>query len=132
MELCVVAGAVEGLQPGVYKYLWKNHSLSLIEPGDVRSALGRAALFQNFIALAPAIIVIAADYDKTSGLYGERGKARYVPLDAGHASQNIRLMAAAMDLNVGIVGAFIDEAVKRVLGFRDEDPLLIIPAGHPK
>jgi len=131
LELYLVAGAVEGLPAGVYRYLWRSHELERLKQGDVRRALALASLLQGFVSRAPASVVLAADFEKTAAKYGERGKSRYVPLDAGHASQNLRLAASALGLGVGIVGAFEDNAVKNILGIKEE-PLLILPLGRPR
>jgi len=56
----VVAGEVEGLQPGVYRYLVDSHSVALVKQGDLRAALSSAALGQEWVRTAPASVVIAA------------------------------------------------------------------------
>ena len=52
-------------------------------------------------------------------------------MEAGHIGQNIFLQAEAMGLGTGIVGAFHDEKVSRVLKIpKEHEPLLIMPIGH--
>ena len=131
LDIYVVAGRVAEVDPGIYEYLWREHALKPVKPGDFRSSLARAALLQMFIARAPVIILITADYRRTERKYGQRGIKRYVPLDAGHASQSLHLQAAALHLATATVGAFSDSAVKRILGLDHEEPLLIIPVGKP-
>ena len=127
----VVAGRVVDLEPGIYEYLWQDHALKPVKRGDFRRSLAQAALLQGFIAQAPVIIVLSADYRRTKRKYGQRGSERYVPLDAGHASQNLHLQAVALHLATATVGAFSDSGVKRILGLDGEEPLLIIPVGRP-
>jgi SagB-type dehydrogenase family enzyme len=131
LGIYVVAGRVAEVDSGIYKYLWRDHTLKRIKSGDFRSYLALAALRQGFIAQAPVIIIITADYRRTEEKYGHRGRERYVPLDAGHASQNLHLQAAALNLATATVGAFSDERVKKILDLHGEDPLLIIPVGRP-
>ncbi|HEY7677906.1 MAG TPA: nitroreductase family protein, partial [Candidatus Methylomirabilis sp.] len=65
--------------------------------------------------------------------YGDRGRARYVPMDAAHAAENVLLQAVALDLGAVPVGAFEDEAVRRALGISaDEVPLYLIPIGRTR
>jgi SagB-type dehydrogenase family enzyme len=99
--------------------------------GDRRRELRAAALGQDCVGAAAAVIALAAVYERTSGTYGERG-IRYVHIEVGHAAQNVCLQAAALGLGAVVVGAFEDGAVKRVLGLAGgEEPLALIPVGHP-
>ena len=78
---------------------------------------------------APVSIVFTAIYSRTTRIYGKRGEVRYVHMDMGCAGQNVHLQAEALGLGTVIIGAFRDEAVKRVLGVKDEEPLYIMPVG---
>lgn len=129
LNIYVVVGRVTGVEPGIYEYIWRKHALELVKIGEFRRSLAQAALQQMFIARAPLIIVITAEYRRTAAKYGQRGIERYVPLDAGHASQSLHLQAAALRLASATVGAFSDSAVKELIGLEDEEPLLIIPVG---
>jgi SagB-type dehydrogenase family enzyme len=127
LEIYLVAGKVEGIEPGVYHYNPANHSITIKKQSDVRSKLAIAALGQEYIAKAPISIVISAIYERTTRRYGERG-IRYVYMEAGHAGQNCHLQCETMGLGTVMIGAFDDEEVKRVLGIA-EAPLYIMPVG---
>jgi SagB-type dehydrogenase family enzyme len=97
--------------------------------GDLRGKLTTAALGQPQIQEAPAALVLAAVYERTTSRYQGRG-VRYVHNDVGHAGQNVSLQAVALGLGSVIVGAFEDDEVHNVLGLaNDERPLYIIPVG---
>lgn len=131
LEIYVAAGKVNGLQPGLYKYIPDGHSLVKVSDGDIRSQVASAALGQQHVSEAPAVFIVAADYSRTAGRYGERA-TRYVHMEAGHTSQNICLQAISYGLGTLIVGAFNDEQLKSVLGLpANEDPLNLIPVGRP-
>ncbi len=130
LEIYLVAGTVAAAPAGVYRYLPAHHRLERTVAGDRRRALAAAAFHQNWIAEAPAMIVIAAVVRRTRLKYGERGE-RYVPIEAGHAAQNVGLQAVALGLGATIVGAFADAEVKRLLGLTEEEPLLLVPVGKP-
>ncbi len=66
LEIYLVAGMVEGLKAGIYRYYWQDHSVRLLKPGDYRASLAGAALLQEFIERAPATLVITAMYRKTA------------------------------------------------------------------
>lgn len=72
-------------------------------------------------------MVICAEYQRTTRKYGEPGK-RYVHIEVGHVGQNIYLQAESLGLATVAIGAFVDEAVKKVLNIKEE-PLYIMPVG---
>ncbi len=103
----------------------------LMLEGDLRRELAAACIHQMFIADAPVSLVIAAEYERTTRIYGSRG-IRYVYMEAGHASQNIYLQCENLGLATVAIGAFDDESVSSVLGLpKDHKPLYIMPIGFP-
>ncbi|HET7091386.1 MAG TPA: SagB/ThcOx family dehydrogenase [Anaerolineae bacterium] len=121
------------MREGVYHYEPETHRLTVQIQGDVRQALHEAALRQEAVLNAPAVIVIAAVYARTTQKYGEERSPRYVHLEAGHAAQNVLLQAVALDLGAVPIGAFWDDQVKQVLALPpDQQPLYLIPVGHPR
>lgn len=125
----VAVGRVEGLKAGVYRYRPQPHDLQRMLDEDVRPALERAAIGQLWIGNGAAVLVFAADYARTTQRYGERG-IRYVHMEVGHAAQNVYLQAEALGLGTVAVGAFDDDAVKRITGLREtETPLYLMPVG---
>jgi SagB-type dehydrogenase family enzyme len=126
----VAVGNVEGLNPGIYKYVPSAHSIQRVLDGDVRGELAQASLGQRWVEKAAADIVIAAAYERTTAKYGERG-VRYVHMEAGHAAQNLCLQATALRLGVVTVGAFDDERVSATLNLpQNQTPLYVIPVGR--
>jgi SagB-type dehydrogenase family enzyme len=129
LELYVVAGNVNGLPPGIYKYDLCSHELSLSVQSDKRRELCEAALSQSSIIEAAAVFAVSAVYKRTTAKYGERG-IRYVHMEAGHAAQNLLLQAAVLGLGSVLVGAFSDERVRQILMLNEiESPLYLIPVG---
>ncbi len=117
---------------GVYRYLPKEHSLKPVRKGDFRGSLCEAALNQPSVKNAPLVIVIAADYSRTTRKYKSHG-TRYVHMEVGHCGQNIHLQAVALGLNSVSVGAFSEEGVRKVLLLPEKlTPLYLIPVGYRK
>lgn len=130
LETYLVAGNVQGLEPGVYHYRPEQHDLVLTKAGALRLELARAALGQDCVADGAATIVFAGVYSRTARKYGQRA-TRYVHLEAGHAAQNVCLQATAIGLGSVTVGAFDDDEVKQVLALPDShDPIYMIPVGR--
>jgi SagB-type dehydrogenase family enzyme len=116
---------------GLYHYLPDGHRVEALAGGDRRSTLARAALGQDAVADAAAVVVVTAVYARTEGKYGDRAQ-RYVHLEAGHAAQNVLLQAVSLGLGAVPIGAFDDRAVQEVLELpADHEPLYLIPVGHP-
>jgi SagB-type dehydrogenase family enzyme len=132
LELYLVAGeqGVTSLDPGVYRYLVAEHSLMPTVQGDQRAPVARASLHQSWMAQAPVLVVIAADYRRCTARYGDRG-VMYTHMESGHVGQNVFLMAEALGLGAGIVGAFEDRGLAQVLQLRPgQVPLLVMPVGY--
>ena len=130
LEIYAVAGNVEDLSAGVYKYEVDKHQLVRVMDGDIRNELSSAALGQGSVRSGAIAFVFTAVYERITIKYGDRG-VRYVHLETGHAAQNLCLQATAMGLGVVTVGAFSDEQVVEVLNLpEDEKPLYILPVGR--
>lgn len=129
MEVYVLAGKVNGLSNGVYKYIPKTHSLKRVFSEDKRTEIYKVALQQSSIKDAAAVLIMAGVYERTSYKYGARAE-RYVHMEAGFVGENVCLQAVALGIGTVMIGAFQDEGVKTVLALpNDEFPLAIMPLG---
>jgi SagB-type dehydrogenase family enzyme len=132
LEVYVVVGSsgVEGLESGVYRYRPGRHELGRGRTGDVQSELRAAAIDQEFVEDAAVDIVVCAVDERTTQKYGERGEQRYVPMEAGHAGENLYLQAEALGLATVSIGAFRDDRVRDVVAApASQRPLYIFPVG---
>jgi SagB-type dehydrogenase family enzyme len=131
MEVDVVAGNVEGLEPGVYRYDCDDHSLVLRMEGDRRADVAEAALNQDCLFRAPAVFALSAVYERTKKKYSDRG-IRYAHIETGAVCENIYLQAESLGLGTVLVGAYYDDDISEVLELaKDETPLALMPIGHP-
>jgi nitroreductase len=104
----------------------------VVRDPKVKHGLCEAALNQILIEKASVVIVVCADPTRSSRRYGSRGMNLYCLQDTAAATQNILLTAHAMGLAACWVGAFNEDAAKRVLDVVGElRPVAIIPVGHP-
>ena len=130
LEVYVVAGNVDQVEPGVYRYVSNRHLLEQVFAGDIRKDLAEAALNQEMISDAPFSLIYSAIFERTTQRYGDRGRLRYVPMDLGHSAQNVYLQAESLGLGTCAVGAFNDEEVTGVMQLPDEEEVLyIMPVG---
>ena len=133
LEIYVVVAenGVEGLEPGIYHYDPYTHTIRLTRKGDFVDELYEACLRQPWVKEAPVNIVIVAEYERTTRVYGERG-IRYVHMEVGHVGQNIYLEATALGLGTVAIGAFYDNQVREILGLPPNyHPLYVMPVGVP-
>lgn len=131
LELYLVAGNVEHIEPGIYRYVPDGHRLAALMRGDRRADVARAALGQECVERAAAVLTFAAVEERTARKYGKRSE-RYVPIEVGHAAQNVLLQATALGLGAVVVGAFDDRALQGTLGLQQEEtPLYLVPVGKP-
>jgi SagB-type dehydrogenase family enzyme len=129
LELHLVAGRVEDLPQGIYKYRPDGHEIMRAVDGDKRIELGRAAFGQTAITDAAALLLVTAIYGRTTARYGERG-VRYVHIEIGHVGQSVCLQAVALQLGAVVIGAFDDPQVKRIAKLMPkEEPLYMIAIG---
>ena len=129
LEMFVVVNQVEGLNKGIYHYLPVEHELEFLRADDVLEPLFRACLSQSMILEAGATLVFAAVFERTTARYGNRGE-RYVLNEIGHASQNVHLQAAALDLGTVVIGAYRDDEVEDILQLGDQYRVLyLMPVG---
>lgn len=129
LEVYVVAGNVDGLSDGVYRYRTEGHTLQRIRDRDLRKNLSECALHQTQITDAAVDIVFAAVFNRSTTKYGERG-VRYAYIEAGHAAQNVYLQAEASGIGVCAVGAFYEQEVSELLALPDDEiPIYILTVG---
>ncbi len=96
LETYVAALNVEGLRPGVYRYLPTTHQL-LFEFGreDLRTAIAESARGQGFCGSAAAVFIWTAIPYRMEWRYGLAAH-KVIALDAGHVCQNLYLACGAI------------------------------------
>lgn len=131
LDIYVVTGAVGGLPVGVYRYLPDEHTLARTAEDDRREAVVQAAVQQAWMGRAPVILVVTAEFERTTVKYGDRG-VRYAHIEVGSVAQNVYLQCAALGLGTTFVGAFYDDEVREALGLSaGHRPLGLLPVGSP-
>lgn len=99
---------------------------------EVRRNLAAASYGQEFLAEAPACLVVSAEPGRSAARYGERGANLYAIQDTAAAAENILLAATGYGLGTCWVGAFDEEAVRGAAGLGPElRPVALIALGYP-
>ncbi len=124
-ETFVLVNRVEGLEPGLYRFIATRHALlRLPAPPDVTGQVMEAAHGQESIPQSAVTFIWAAVTERMSWRYVERSM-RYLFLDAGHVCQNLYLAAEAIGCGVCAIAAYEDEVMNAVLGLDGVDQFVI-------
>ncbi len=131
LEIYVLVGKVNGIEPGLYRYVSQDHKIVRTINKDLRKELCTASYNQQMIADAPAVLFYSAIYSRCTSKYGSRGRERYVCMDLGHSAENVYLQAEALNLGTCAIAAFNDKLVSKFLQLpKEEEPLYIMPIGY--
>ncbi len=132
VETYLVVNRVIELEPGVYHYSTRDHSLDVLRVGDFGPDISYAALGQRMCADAAVVFVWTAVFDRCKWKYGQRAY-RYVYLDAGHIAQNLALAAVSIGLGTCQIGALYDDEVNKIVGVdgTEESVLYMSTVGYP-
>lgn len=127
-ETYLVINRVEGIEPGLYRYIALENALLPIEVNEtVAARIAEACLQQNQVTNSAVIFIWVVVTERMYWRYGERGY-RYLHLDAGHVCQNLYLAAEAIDSGVCAIAAFDDDQLNQELQL-DGEKLWVIYVG---
>lgn len=127
-ELYVVARALPGLAAGVWHYDPQRHALARLRDGVGSLTAGTFA--GDSLHDTPVLVVATAVFRRTGHKYGDRSY-RYVLADLGHALENLRVTAGALDVSTRFVAAFDEAQTAQALGVdeAEEGVLALVALG---
>lgn len=131
-ETYIIAQNVEGLNPGIYRYLPLEHKLVFVgEVPDLKERLDDATLNQKFIAASALTFVWAAVPYRTEWRY-EHAAIKLLAIDAGHVCQNLYLAAEAVGAGVCAVAAYDQDLMDELIGVdgREEFTIYLAAVGR--
>jgi SagB-type dehydrogenase family enzyme len=130
-EVYVVAGGVDGLEPGVYHFCPGDFTLRRLRAGDHRGTLAQAAGRDDLVADAPATLILTAIHWRNTWKYRARA-FRHFFWDAGTLLANLLATAVASEVPAWILLGFADPAVNALLGIdaAHEGSLALVPLGR--
>ena len=123
------------------------YQVVVVRQVEQKRALAKAALYQEWIADAPVVLVFLADEERSAKKYHDRGRYLYAVQDATIAAAYTQLALEAAGLASCWVGAFredhVADAVGAALNSSEEKvvqgilrPVILMPVGvaaeHPK
>ena len=124
-ETYVFLKNVEGIPPGLYRFLTIEHQLLEINTSlELSDNITHACLGQNMIKESAVTFIWVAVVNRMKWRYGERGY-RYMYLDAGHVCQNLYLCVEAIKCGTCAIAAFDDDEMNQIIGLNGKDEFVI-------
>jgi len=130
-ETYLAVNRVEGLEPGLYRYLPFSHQLFLLETSDqLPGLLTEANLGQKFVGNAAVTFAWSCIPYRAEWRYMDHAHKNML-LDAGHICQNLYLSVTALGLGTCAIGAYDQEAMDTLLSLdgTDEYVVYLAPVG---
>jgi SagB-type dehydrogenase family enzyme len=119
LDTYVVAGAVEGLAPGIHRHDADHGTLVPARLGDPRQALFECCLQQELARDCAFAVLRTFDLPRAVERFGERAY-RYAHLEAGLAGARLDLAALRLGHGSSGIGAFFDDLLVALLGLPHE------------
>ena len=122
---------VEGIQPGLYRYLpVSNELLFVSEVENMERRLAHACLGQSFVARGAVTFAWTTIPYRMEWRYSLAAH-RVILIDAGHVCQNLYLACEAIQAGTCAVGAYDQELLDELLAIdgKDEFAIYLAPVG---
>ena len=133
LETYLAIDRVEGLRPGLYRYLPGEHQLILLrETADLRAALQQACYGQAFVADAAVVFLWTAIPYRTEWKYTYTSH-RMIAMEAGHVCENLCLAAESCGVAACPLLGYHQPALDELLGVdgKEEFTLYLACIGKP-
>lgn len=132
LETFMYIRRVEGLQPGLYRFLPIEHKLVYIPTAeDFAEKFTESFSTKKVVADAAVVFLWTAVYQRTASTYGPRAY-RYIHLDAGHVCENLYYAGQTMQIKTCPLGAFDDEELNALLGLDGAEQFAVYGAAVGK
>jgi SagB-type dehydrogenase family enzyme len=132
LETTLLVNRVDGLKPGLYRYLSLEHQLGIFKIDNyISDEIVKASFGQDLIKKSAVTFIWTAVIYRMKWRYGERSY-RYIFLDAGHVAQNLYLSAESIGCGVCSIAAFSDDEMNRILKLDGKEQFVIYMAAAGK
>jgi SagB-type dehydrogenase family enzyme len=123
-ETYLLVNRVEGLSPGLYRFLAIEHKLVEVslEP-DLADRITEACWRQLWVKESAVTFLWTLVVDRIIWRYRKRGLRNLI--EAGHVCQNLYLSAEAVRCGVCAIGGFGDKKINDILGIDGEEQAVV-------
>jgi SagB-type dehydrogenase family enzyme len=130
-ETYLVVNRVEGLEPGLYRYLPLNHKLCRLGRIDNAAArVGEGCNGQSFVGGGAVVFVWSVIPYRTEWRYSHLS-SRAILMDVGHVCQNLYIACEALGLGTCAIAAFDQGLMDGLIGVdgKEEFTIYLAPVG---
>ena len=132
LETYLVINRVEGLEPGLYRYISFSHQLLFIKRIDnAEERMGKLAFDQKFVGTAPVIFCWAAVPYRTEWRYTILSH-KFIAVDLGIVCQSLYMSCEAINLGTVAIGYYEQNKLDELfdLNTDEEFVVLLAPVGR--
>jgi SagB-type dehydrogenase family enzyme len=127
-ETYLAANRVDGLEPGIYRYLALEHKLIRVSsPPDLPAQLGKACFGQDFAGTAAAVFFWSCIPYRCEWRYAVAAH-KTLAQDSGHVCQNLYIACEALGLGTVAIGSYHQETADALCGLDGTDEFVIYAA----
>jgi SagB-type dehydrogenase family enzyme len=133
-ETYLVVNRVDGIKPGLYRFLAVEHKLlPLREDANLSAEIAGACYGQRMPGDAAAVFIWTAIPYRSEWHYG-RIAAKLVAVEAGHVCQNLYLAAESIGAGTCAIMGYNQDKLDKLIGVdgRDEFTVYLAPVGKVK
>ena len=127
VEVYLAALSCASVERGIHHYDAFKHALASVAPCPAPGDLARLIFADDLWQGAAAALIFTGVFQAK---YGERGY-RFALLEAGHAAQNVLLVAQSLGLAAAPIGGFCEDTLGAAMGLdaTRESPVYVILVG---
>ncbi len=126
-ETYLLVRRVEGLEPGLYRYLPVEHKIYLVRADEDLTAKAHEATRGQFLRQSAVVFIWTVMPYRTEWRYSFLS-AKIIAQDSGHLCQNLYLACEAIGAGTCAIGAYDQDKMDPVLGVDGEDEFTIYVA----
>ncbi len=124
-ETYIVVLNVEGITPGLYRYLPLEHQLAAENHDDnLSEKVIDACCGQRFTGKGAVVFIWTAVPYRMEWRYHD-SSAKFISLDAGHLCQNLYLAAESIGAGTCGIGAYFDDLANEIVGVDGENEIVV-------
>ena len=127
-ETYLTVNRVDGLEPGVYRYLALEHKLIRVSsPPDLPAQVGKACFGQDYVGTAAVVFFWSCIPYRCEWRYAVAAH-KTLAQDSGHVCQNLYIACEALGLGTVAIGSYHQETADALLGLDGADEFVIYAA----